>query len=189
MKPVLVGIEVRHRGARQVLEQIIEAIPGYTVLTRAALPCDLLVMEITGENLDEEFDRVRSILAEGQAKTVFLASTLMDPSVLMQALRVGAKEFIYLPVKGEETRKAFADFIAAAGSEAAIKSKSSPEKQGMIINVLGSKGGGNNHAGGEPRSTVGGHNVKTQRGTCRHEPPLRGGSALPQNGLDAIRLG
>jgi pilus assembly protein CpaE len=141
MKPVLVGIEVRYRGARQVLEQIIEAIPGYTVLTRAALPCDLLVMEITGENLDEEFDRIRSILAEGQAKTVFLASTLMDPSVLMQALRVGAKEFISLPVKGEETRKAFADFIAAAGSEADKTSKSSPGKQGMIINVLGSKGG------------------------------------------------
>ena len=141
MKPVLVGIEVRHRGARLALGQIIEAIPGYTVLTRAALPCDLLVMEITGENLDEEFERVRSILAEGQAKTVFLASTLIDPSALMQALRVGAKEFIPLPVKVEETLKAFADFIAAAGSDADKASKPSPEKQGMIINVLGSKGG------------------------------------------------
>jgi pilus assembly protein CpaE len=141
MKPVLVGIEVQHRGSRLALEQIIEAVPGYTVQSSAALPCDLLVMEITGENLDEEFDRVRSILAEGQAKTVFLASTLMDPSVLMQALRVGAKEFIPLPVKFEETRKAFAGFIAAAGSEADKASKSAAEKQGMIINVLGSKGG------------------------------------------------
>jgi len=76
----------------------------------------------------------------GMVGQVFLVSGVTDPTILIQALKVGAKEFFSLPLKSEEVTNAFLAFQTARTS-VEKRSTTEPGKEGTIIYVLGSKGG------------------------------------------------
>ncbi|NLW36487.1 AAA family ATPase [Syntrophorhabdus aromaticivorans] len=135
-----VKLSVKNGAARAELERLIPGTPGYVIETDDNAPCDLLFFEITDVNVEKQFDFARQALSSRMAGQIFLVSKVTDPAILIQALKVGAKEFFALPLKGEEVTNALLAFQAAKAS-VENRPAAEPAKEGTIIYVLGSKGG------------------------------------------------
>lgn len=135
-----VRLKAKNEAALAELERLIFSTAGCSIETDDSAPCDLLFFEITDVDVEKQFDYVRHALSSGKAGQVFLVSGVTDPAVLIQALKVGAKEFFPLPLKSDEVAKALLAFQTAKAS-VERRPAAEPEKQGTIIYVLGSKGG------------------------------------------------
>jgi pilus assembly protein CpaE len=135
-----VRIKVKNETARIGLEKLILNIPGYRIETDDKAACNLLIFELIGEDTESQFDFIRDAIASKEAGHVFLVSGVIDPNLLIQALKVGAKEFFPLPLKTEEVKTALLKFQAITAATAE-KPKDNKGKDGTIIDVIGSKGG------------------------------------------------
>lgn len=135
-----VRLSVKNEKALAELERLIFSTPGYSIETDDSAPCDLLFFEVTDVDVEKQFDFVKRAMSSGMTGQVFLLSGVTDPGILIQALKVGAKEFFTLPLKGEEVTKALLAFQAARMS-VEKRPTAEPGKEGTIIYVVGSKGG------------------------------------------------
>ena len=137
-KSISVILEIKNQNVRGDLEKVISLIGGFHLQNSGTqIPCDLLILEV-GDNLKREFQLIQSVLASGMAMEVFLTSSRLEPDLLIQALRTGAKEFFPQPIKKEEVKNALLKFKERKESLKTIKEK---KKRGKIINIIGSKGG------------------------------------------------
>ena len=66
---------------------------------------DLLIFEL-GDKVDQEFLFVQDLLNIGEVGEVFFVSDHSDQAVLLQAIRIGAREFFSLPTEDEEIKHA-----------------------------------------------------------------------------------
>jgi len=134
---IQIKIEVKKPGLRKKLDEIICSVEGMHVqMSHDTRRADLLIFEL-GNDIDKEFQYIRSLLNSDAAAEVFLISKNSDPAVLMQAIKTGAKEFFILPLKEEEVK------IALKELKKKIKraNRRNSPKIGQIISVVGSKGG------------------------------------------------
>ncbi|MDL1979566.1 MAG: AAA family ATPase [Deltaproteobacteria bacterium] len=135
---IRIKIEIKQPDLRRRLYEIIRSTQGMQFQkpqdTRGA---DLLIFEL-GDDTENEFQHIRSLLNSDAVAEVFLISENSDPEVLLQAIKTGAKEFFLLPLKEEEVQQALEKFKKKR--KRANRSKDAPEI-GQIITVIGSKGG------------------------------------------------
>jgi pilus assembly protein CpaE len=97
---------------------------------------DLLIIQL-GREAKADLQSVLAELPKGADEEVFLIAETADPKILMQAMRIGVKEFLPLPLD-------IADFNAALERFKERRSQSSRRlepKRGSIISIFGSKGG------------------------------------------------
>ncbi len=135
---ISVQLEIKNREVRREIEKILSATAGFRAAdSDIEKGCDLLILEI-GEDLKKEFHLIRSLQSAGSVKAIFLTSPHVEPDILIEALRAGAKEFFSQPIKGEEVRNSLAKFKENWKGPEAVQE---PKKKGKIINVIGSKGG------------------------------------------------
>ncbi len=135
---ISVGLEIKNTKVKNELIEIISSMTGFRVMTFSdQKDCDIIVLEI-GDDLEKEFQFIRSLQDSGSTKEIFLTSSRTEPDILLRALRVGAKEFFTQPMKRDEIIHALGKF-----RERRVYSPSNGngKKKGKIINVLGSKGG------------------------------------------------
>lgn len=135
---MIVRFELRQPKVKEVLEEVITSVEGFQLQEEGTShSCDLLILEI-GEDLGKEFQLIQNIQDSGIAREIFLTSPRLEPHLLIQALRAGAKEFFPQPIQEEEVKAALLKF-----KERKEKVKSEVEKKtsGKIIDVIGSKGG------------------------------------------------
>jgi pilus assembly protein CpaE len=136
---ITVGLRIRNRKVHSDFEKTLSHFRELSLQEFAPnTPYDLLILEI-GEDLEGDFDLVRSIQASSLVQDIFLTSTRMEPEFLIGALRAGAKEFIPQPIKKEEVTAAIKKFLEKKQPKDAIDPKL--DKQGKIIYLMGSKGG------------------------------------------------
>ena len=135
-----VKLTVTDNAIRTEIEKLISAIPGYTIELDDTVTCDLLIFEITDKNSEEQFDFIREAMSSGRTGTVFLVSNVIDPNILIRALRVGAKEFFQLPLNHEDVKNALLKFQTVRSAEDG-RTNAQPAKEGTIIHIVGSKGG------------------------------------------------
>ncbi len=133
---IAIKLNVKNRAAGLDLEETILSVPGFCINTNGS-PSDIVLMEI-GHDLDEEFKVVENIRAKGLAKEVFLTSSSKDPEVLLKALKMGVKEFFPQPLNKEEIT---ASLVKYRKSIETTRSENAKEKKGVLISVMGSKGG------------------------------------------------
>ena len=134
---IQIKIEVKKSGLKRKLNEIIRSVEGMDVqMSQDTRRADLLIFEL-GDDVDNEFQHIRSLLNSDVAAEVFLISENSDPEVLMQAIKTGAKEFFILPVKEEEVKQALKELKKKIKRD---NRRNSP-KTGQIITVVGSKGG------------------------------------------------
>lgn len=137
-KKISVKLSIKTAVVKHALETIINEMPKFSLdVDDKATYVDILVLEV-GQNLDVEFEAVRSFIQDGIVGTVFLTSTLGTPEILLNALRYGAREFFQQPINHEEVVAAFAkvsDRMLISGA------KFDSRASGKIITVLGTKGG------------------------------------------------
>jgi len=107
---ISVGLEVKNEIVRNEIGDIVSSVPGFYVQHSSdADDCDILVIEI-GEDFKNDCHIVNSLLGTGSVKDVFLVSSHVEPEMLLQAMRSGAREFFPLPVKREEIINALLKF-------------------------------------------------------------------------------
>ncbi|MDI7258529.1 MAG: AAA family ATPase [Thermodesulfobacteriota bacterium] len=136
---ISVRLDIKNQKVREDLNGIISAIEGFSLQkSDASLSCDLLILEIGDGDLTKEFQVIHSIQTSGNVREIFLTSSRLEPELLIQALRAGAKEFFPQPIKKEEVMEALLKFKAQGES---LKLSSVKKKRGKIINIIGSKGG------------------------------------------------
>jgi pilus assembly protein CpaE len=119
------------------LTQIINSTGGFEVLEAAdAKHADLLILELS-DDFEKSMEAVDSLLKSGEVSEVFLTAESVNPMILMQAMRIGVKEFIAQPFNDLEIQHALKRFKERQISSAVQVGR----KHGQIISVFGSKGG------------------------------------------------
>ncbi len=137
-RPIVVRFQIKKPEVKKELEEIISSMEGFQVdPSGSSVSCDLLILEI-GEDVKKDFQVAQNIQDSGMAGEIFFTSSRLDPELLIQALRIGAKEFFPQPIKQEEVRAALAKLKERRGKG---RSEAEKRKQGKIIDVIGSKGG------------------------------------------------
>lgn len=136
-KTVSVRLEVQDEEIRGRLEELIASLAGFSVnLAGDPGHPDLLIFEI-GENAEKEFELIRSISSVNPEAEIFLTSKVSDPSLLVQAIRAGVKNFLSQPLNEREVKDALKSF-----KERREKSRASADgRHGKVIDVIGGKGG------------------------------------------------
>lgn len=133
-----VGLEIRSEKVRDEIGEIVSSVQGFYVQnSRDVDDCDILVMEI-GEDFKNDCQIVNSLLCTGSVKDIFLVSSHVEPEMLLQAMRSGAREFFPVPVKSEDIISALMKF-RERNRNVTVTEKG--KKKGKIINIIGSKGG------------------------------------------------
>jgi len=127
---ISVRIETKNLVLSKLIEKVINSIQGFKVeLLQADEDIDLLIYDI-GQNVENDFEKIHFIMVRNKKAKLFLTSTNPDPSVLMQAIRIGAKEFFPQPLNVDELRDAFKKLnVTTAG------------RFGEVCTVMGCKGG------------------------------------------------
>jgi len=134
---VTVKLEIKSHDVSNDLRRIVSSAEGFDVLRPdSPEPADLLILEL-GTDPGRDFESVQSLLNLGTVREVFLTSGNSDPSVLVQSMRVGAKEFFLRPINGEEVKQALLRFKARRSMPPGEK----VAKTGRIVDVVGAKGG------------------------------------------------
>jgi pilus assembly protein CpaE len=138
VKNICVGLEIIDEKVLHDMKEIISSVEGFSIRSSSGMEsCDILFYQI-GENMKEEFEKVTTFLKSSMAKEVFVTSSCIEPEVLLQAMRSGAREFFPLPVNKEEMVGALLRYKER--NRATVPTEKN-RKRGKIINLIGSKGG------------------------------------------------
>lgn len=97
---------------------------------------DLLIYEL-GESPKKDFEFVQSIIKSREVAAVFLTGDSVDPRLLMQAMRLGIKEYLHQPLDENEIRLALDLFKEQQRQNAVVPFTA----VGKVVSVFGSKGG------------------------------------------------
>ena len=132
----IVKLNIKNPETEAFLKEAVSAVPGFSISSNG-VPCDVMVVEI-GSDLNEEFRLVEQIRAKGLAREVFLTSSRQDPEVLLKTLKTGIKEFFPQPINKADVMASLTKLKKITEAEGRQKAK---EKKGLLISVIGSKGG------------------------------------------------
>jgi pilus assembly protein CpaE len=134
-----VKLEVKNEKVRGQLAAIISSMEEFLFQeSSASQPPDLLILEM-GDDPAKDFDYLKRTKALGGAREFFLTSNNASPEILIQAMRMGVKEFLPQPIKEADVRAALAKMRDSGETPPVIAG--GKQRKGEIINVIGSKGG------------------------------------------------
>jgi len=92
------------------LNSIVSSLQGFRILNSSdPKPCDLLFIE-TGKDPDQDLKKIDSAKTSGSIKEIFLTSPRFESDFMIQAIRLGVKEFFIQPIKKEEVEAALQKF-------------------------------------------------------------------------------
>jgi pilus assembly protein CpaE len=135
---VICGLKILSEAVGKDLDGFISSLPGFTVAKNIESGrWDLLVLEVNG-NADREIGFARDALASNMTKNIFFTSSHVDPKVLIEALKIGAKGFFRQPIDFNEVRETL---MRIREEKKARRDDEQPARKGKIVTVIGSKGG------------------------------------------------
>jgi len=136
-KTTYVQLAVHTDALAERFKQIIDHTEGLQVdLPGSDRPVELLVLEL-GSAPEQDFKAIDAMRSGSKVREIFLTGENPDPKILMQAMRLGVKEFLPLPLNPDDVRTALERFIERVQSTA----PDLQPKKGKIISICGSKGG------------------------------------------------
>jgi pilus assembly protein CpaE len=134
-----VKLEINNVQIRDHIAAVISSMEGFLVQrSDDPLPPDLLILEM-GDDPARDFEHLKRVKDAGGAREFFLTSKTVSPDVLIQALRLGVKEFISQPVNDADVRAALSKILD--GIVPLSTTTDGPQRKGQIINIFGGKGG------------------------------------------------
>jgi len=137
-KPISVILKICTPAIEEEVKKIVFLLDNFCLKPRGEMgPCDLLILEI-GKNPEKEVHLLHSIQDSGWARQVFLISSRMDPELIVQCRRAGAKKVFVLPFKKQELCEALLQIQEGEYEPPPGKRN---QKSGKIIYVIGGKGG------------------------------------------------
>jgi pilus assembly protein CpaE len=135
---ITVFIECKRDGVRHAFEELFERKPGY-IMTQAkqAGAADILILELDEANPQRTFSSIRSTVSAVSQTEVFLTTGRTDPQMMLEAFRLGVKEFITQPINAEEMEAALRRFEERLCARVPTRDR----KAGNVVSIIGAKGG------------------------------------------------
>jgi pilus assembly protein CpaE len=132
-----IKLALQSQKLKRKLIDLIHEIDGFEIqLDNDARAPDLLIFELS-EDSKKEMEMIESLLKANKVGAVFLTASNADPEILMQAIRVGVKEFFAHPINVEAVKRALQRFK----EQQRDLTPKGGNKSGKIISIFGSKGG------------------------------------------------
>ena len=135
---VAVSIDCRNQAARQTFEDIVSRRRDYLVAKgQGTGSADMLLLELDEFRPQQTFAHIRELLSDSPQLEVFLTASRTDPQILLEAFRLGVKEFLAQPLTRQDVEPALARFEERfAGRVSGIDRQS-----GRVVAVIGARGG------------------------------------------------
>lgn len=135
---ITVSIDCRNEAARQTFEEIVSRRRDYLVTKgQGTGVVDMLLLELNETHPQKTFAHIRELLNASPELEVFLTASRTDPQALLEAFRVGVKEFLPQPLTRQEVEPALTRF-----EERFAGRVSGAERQfGKVVAVIGARGG------------------------------------------------
>lgn len=127
---------------REELTRVLARQDGFRLVTPGeADDLGLVVLEL-GDDLEDDFESIASLVSDPRVGEVFVASRQRDPDLIIRAMRAGVSEFLSQPFRSEEVLAALEGYARRRRTaRAASPAAHAPAAGGRIIHVMGSKGG------------------------------------------------
>lgn len=135
---ITVFIECKTASVRHSFEEMFSRKPGY-ILTQAKQSgaADVLILELDEANPQRTFSSIRSTVSAASQTEIFVTVARTDPQVMLEAFRLGVKEFIPQPVNHQELEAALGRFEERLQSRVHTRER----KVGKVVSIIGAKGG------------------------------------------------
>ena len=135
---IAVSIDCRSEEVRQTFHDIISRRRHYLIAKgQGTGAVDMLLLELDEFRPQHTFEHVRQLLSAAPDLEIFLTASRMDPQLLLEAFRVGVKEFLPQPLTKQDVEPALARFEERfSGKVAGLELEA-----GRVTAVLGVRGG------------------------------------------------
>jgi len=135
---IAVSIDCRNDEIRRTFEDIASRRRHYLIARgQGTGVADMLLLELDEFRPQHTFDRVRQLLSAAPDLEIFLTASRMDPQLLLEAFRVGVKEFLQQPLTRQDVEPALARFEERFAS----KASGLELHAGRVVAVIGARGG------------------------------------------------
>jgi pilus assembly protein CpaE len=135
---IAVSIDCRNEAARQTFEEVVSRRRDYLVTKgQGTGAADMLLLELDELRPHQTFGHIRELLVTSPNLEVFLTASRTDPQLLLEAFRVGVKEFLPQPLTRQDVEPALARFEERFRG----RSAEAEDQAGRVICVIGARGG------------------------------------------------
>jgi pilus assembly protein CpaE len=135
---IAVSIDCRNEAARQMFEEIVSRRRDYLITKgQGTGAVDMLLLELDEMRPQQTFTHIRSLLSASPNLEVFLTASRTDPQVLLEAFRLGVKEFLPQPLTRQDVEPALLRFEERFNGRAS----GSEMESGRVVAVIGARGG------------------------------------------------
>lgn len=135
---IAVSIDCRNEAARQTFEEIVSRRRDYLITKgQGTGAVDMLLLELDEMRPQQTFTHIRSLLNASLNLEVFLTASRTDPQVLLEAFRLGVKEFLPQPLTRQDVEPALLRFEERFNGRVS----GSEMESGRVVAVIGARGG------------------------------------------------
>jgi pilus assembly protein CpaE len=135
---ITVSMDCRNEAARQTFEEIVSRRRDYLVTKgQGTGVVDMLLLEFDELRPQQTFSHIRGLLTASPHIEVFLTASRTDPQVLLEAFRLGVKEFLPQPLTRQEVEAAIGRFEQRFNGRVS----DSEVEGGRVVSVIGVRGG------------------------------------------------
>jgi pilus assembly protein CpaE len=135
---VTVWLESRSDSVRRTFEELLGSHRAFLIKqTGGPATVDVVCVELDEINPERTLDSMKGVLEKNPAVEVFLAAAKTDSQVMLEAFRIGIKEFLPQPIN----RKEFDAAVSRLKERLKSKEGRRSAKGGKIVAFLGAKGG------------------------------------------------
>jgi pilus assembly protein CpaE len=135
---IAVSIDCRNDAARQTFEEVVSQRRDYLVTKgQGTGSSDILFLEMDEFRPQQTFTQIRELLATSPNLEVFLTASRTDPQLLLEAFRIGVKEFLPQPLTRQDVEPSLIRF------EERFRGRTSEGEgqAGRVVCVIGARGG------------------------------------------------
>jgi pilus assembly protein CpaE len=135
---IAVSIDCRNEAVRQTFEEIVSRRRDYLITRgKGTGTADMVLLDLDESRPQQTFAKIRELLNAAPELEVFLTAPRTDPHMLLEAFRIGVKEFLSQPLTRQEVEPALARFEERFNGRA----PGAGEQQGRVVCIIGARGG------------------------------------------------
>jgi pilus assembly protein CpaE len=135
---IAVSIDCRNEAVRQTFEEVVSHRRDYLVTKgQGTGTADIFLLELDESRPQQTFSHIRELLGAAPNLEVFLTASRTDPQLLLEAFRIGVKEFLPQPLTRQDVEPALVRF------EERFRGRITDvnDQAGRVCCVIGARGG------------------------------------------------
>lgn len=135
---VTVWVECRNESVRKMFEDLFLAHDGFLMKrSRGPTAADVVCMELDEVSPESTFGAIKQLLQISPAVEIFLSAGRTEPQVMLEAFRIGVKEFLPQPI----SRREFDAALSRLKDRLKGKGEKEIRKRSQVVAFIGAKGG------------------------------------------------